>query len=317
VWKGINVHSVKQQELALVPHERIAPSTSHFGQAVDATDQHGDICQADHPAKDLDLPERNMALVLVRVVCAFLSNCAARRSTLLVADDVNQDESAAHSHGDDLERDTRDNHLVAAVDEFRVLGSTSRSEPTANSLQHHGAEVAADEDPGIQARLDERVLRATVQDKVFQRQVDGGGDKAGAEDKSTDLELEAALAPGVTVHHDAADIADAFEKGADGKGDSVSPCLGHEADDKGSDEAKTEERSKEGVGAHIRAIAIERGFDGTFCGDVETFPEVAFRSVCGGCDEGDEADESQERGAAHGRSGHGGERNVQVLWTTE
>jgi hypothetical protein len=54
-----NLHSIEQQELLLVPHERVAPSTSHLRQTVDATNKHSEVCKCDHPAKDLDLPQRD------------------------------------------------------------------------------------------------------------------------------------------------------------------------------------------------------------------------------------------------------------------
>jgi hypothetical protein len=54
-----NLHSIEQQELFLVPHERVAPSTSHLRQTVNAANKHSEVCKCDHPAKDLDLPQRD------------------------------------------------------------------------------------------------------------------------------------------------------------------------------------------------------------------------------------------------------------------
>jgi hypothetical protein len=125
------------------------------------------------------------------MVRALLLNCVARSSSLLVTDDVDQDQETANSHGDDLEGDTSDNHLVSSIDEGLVLGSTCRGHSTTNTLQYHGSEIASNEDPGIETGLDQGVLGSAVQDEVLQSEVNGGGDKARSEDESTDLQLEA------------------------------------------------------------------------------------------------------------------------------
>jgi hypothetical protein len=187
---GFNLHSIEQQELLLVPHERVTPSTSHLRQTVNATDEHSEVRKCDHSAKDLDLPQRDRALLLVRVVCALLLNGSARSSTLLVTNDVDQDQETANGHGDNLEGNTSDDHLVSSIDKGLVLSSTCCGQSTTDSLQHHGSEIASDEDPGIKAGLDQGVLWSAVQDEVLQGEVDGGGDKARSENKGTNLQFE-------------------------------------------------------------------------------------------------------------------------------
>lgn len=217
----------------------------------------------------------------------------------LILDHKPQNEQTTDSHRDDLECDTSNNHLIASVDEFLVLRPPRSGKASANALQTHGAEVAANEDPGIEARLEQRVLRAAVQDEVLEGKIDSGGDETGAQDQRADLQLEAALAPRVAVHHDAPDVAGAFEECPDSEGERVCPCFGPDPDDERGDEADAEEGAEEGVRAEVRAVAVESGVDGAALCDFDTLSEIAPGSVGRGGDEGDEACQGEEGGTPH------------------
>ena len=52
--RELNSHAVQQQELCLVAHERVAPSTSHLGQTVDATNEHSNIRKTDSKTEQLN-----------------------------------------------------------------------------------------------------------------------------------------------------------------------------------------------------------------------------------------------------------------------
>jgi len=60
-------------------------------------------------------------------------------------------------------------------------------------LHEDGDEVAGDEDPGVVFGRETGVLRAEVQDEVFEGEVDGGGEEGGGEDETADLDVEVGL----------------------------------------------------------------------------------------------------------------------------
>ena len=65
-----------------------------------------------------------------------------------------------------------------------------RSDTTPRCLQDQRPNIASDEYPREQLRLESRMLGAQVEDDVFQGEVDSGGDEGGREDETDDLEFE-------------------------------------------------------------------------------------------------------------------------------
>ena len=162
-----NLHSVEQEKLLLVTHQCVTPSTRHLRQTVNAADEDSDVGQEDEPTEKLDSAQARSTGFLVRLVCTLLANRLVLLAGVAVAENVDEDKDAADGHGDDLERDTGDNELVAAVNE-RLVGCAARgSHASSAGLEHNGAKVAADEDPGIETGLDERMLGTAVEHKVL------------------------------------------------------------------------------------------------------------------------------------------------------
>ncbi len=108
-------------------------------------------------------------------------------ASLAVPENVNKDQRTADSHGDNLERNTSHDEVVAAVDEL-LVGCTARSCHTSTaSLEHDGAKIATDEDPRIEPGLEQRVLGSTVQDKVFEREINRRSNETRTKNQTADL----------------------------------------------------------------------------------------------------------------------------------
>lgn len=201
---------------------------------------------------------------------------------LAVAEDVDQDQDTAYAHGSDLERNTGYDKAVATVNELFVGGPACSSHASTHSLKHNRSEIAANEDPRIETRLDDGMLWSTVEDKVFEGKVDGGSNETRAEDQATDLQLEARLAPGVVIHDDATRISGGFEKRADAQGKRISPCLGHDTNDDASEAAESEESAEEGIATEVGTVSVKCCVDGAFRRYFETLAEVPLGPICGG-----------------------------------
>lgn len=160
------------------------------------------------------------------------------------------------------------------------------------------------------------MLRPAVQNKVLQREVDGGSNETRTEDETANLQFETRLAPWVTVHDNAAGVSSGFEKSSDAQGKSVRPCLAHDADDNASKAAKSEESAEEGIGTEIWPVSVERSENGAFRRYFETLAEISLGPIFGGGNNdnlGGEDEGSNETflrvGTHYGRTARNG-RNV-------
>lgn len=180
---------------------------------------------------------------------------------------VEGDEEAEDEQRDDLPDDTRDHHVVARVEQGGIVlagGGDAASGP----LHDEREQVTEDEDPGVEARAEDAVLRPQFNDDVLQRQIDAGGDEGRGDDEAADLGLEAVAGPGVGVHHDAADVADGLGQGAESEGDAEGPCLVADTLNEVDEAADGEDGAKKGVGGEGWGIAVDGLVDGTVRRDV-------------------------------------------------
>ena len=172
-----------------------------------------------------------------------------------------------------MPHDTRNHHVVPRV-QPRLVVLTGCGNPASSALHDQGEQVAEDEDPGVESRAEDAVLRAAFNDDVFQSQIDACGDESGCDDEAADLRLEAVTGPRVGVHHDAADVADCFGEGAEGECDAEGPCFVADALDEVDEAADGEDCAVEGVGGERGRVAVDGLVDGTIRGDIG--------AVCGG-----------------------------------
>ena len=167
---------------------------------------------------------------------------------------VQRGEDPEDEEGDDLPDDTCNHHVVAGGGEAGVV-VRGGGDPTARALEDERQDVGEDENPGVEARLEDAELRAEFDDDVFESQVDACGDEGRGDDQAADLDFEAVGGPGVVVEDDAADVAEGFGEGADGEGDQVRPGFVADAVEKVVDAAEGEDGGEEGVRAPGRACS--------------------------------------------------------------
>jgi hypothetical protein len=112
--------------------------------------------------------------------------------------DEDGEETAEYGHEDELEDDTSDHQPSAWLGVFALVGS-SRSESTTASLDEKGNDIDDEEDPEVELRTDDRVLRPNGSDEVSESDVDGSGDKDWTNDEGRDLQKEGNLVVGTFV----------------------------------------------------------------------------------------------------------------------
>lgn len=270
----------------MITHEGVAPTAGHLGETIDAPDQHCCVGHHDHPGVHLYFSKLDIALLLIELVVALLVRSGLQRLGSTVPVNVHQYQDTTNGHGRNLEGDASHDKVVSSVDELFIRRTTGSRHTATYSLQANGTEIAADEDPWIETSFDQRVLGPAVQDKVLQCKVNSGGDKTWSEHQAANLEFHAWIAPWVTTHHKAANIAGSFSKCSKAQGKSICPCFGDDSNDDGSQKTSPEKRNEENVCASIRIVAIESQFHWAFFRDLETLFEISFRSRGGGLNDG-------------------------------
>ena len=133
----------------------------------------------------------------------------------------------------------------------------ARGDTSPDGLHDDAPQVTPDEDPGVPLRLQATVLWPTIQDDMFQRQIDARGKEAGGQHEAADLGFEARVGPGVVPHDEAADVASHFAEDAEPDGEHVRPCAGVGADEELGEEEEAEEGGEEGVDGEVGEVAVE------------------------------------------------------------
>lgn len=235
---------------------------------VDTTDQHGEISDDLSDEDELETPPAFVCL-LIRGVPAVKED----------SDKELQPQDPTHGHGRDLEGDARDDDVVSGIQQFLIVPPGGRSDTAARGLQNQRADITADENPGEQLGFQARVLGAQVEDDMFQGQIDTGGDEGGRENQAHDLELEAALVPGVIPQQYSTDIPRHFHQSADGQRDEQGPCSKIEPVSDLEDAAYAEEGGKEDVSALVWDISVCCRLNRTEGTDFCTITEAAHGGV--------------------------------------
>lgn len=112
--------------------------------------------------------------------------------------DEDGEETAEDSHKDKLEDDTGDHQPGTWLGVFALVGS-SRSESTTARLDEKGDNIDDEEDPEVELRTDDRVLRSNGSDEISESDVDGSSDKDWTDDEGCDLQKEGNLVVGTFV----------------------------------------------------------------------------------------------------------------------
>lgn len=133
-----DLHRLQHDELGLLPHDRVAPSTTELSNSVRATDENaceGDRCSSDeqleHPAR------REITGAVVQEV----------RALAHIPEKVKR-QHGEYDQGDDL-KGQASNHDINTDIEKILVGSDS-GESTTGGLQDDTDNVAGDEDPSVE-----------------------------------------------------------------------------------------------------------------------------------------------------------------------
>lgn len=298
----MNLHSIEEKELLLLPHQGVTPSTRHLRNTVDAADQDSEVRQNQYPTEHIHLPA-NGPIRLANLIVALLRRGIALSTPLPVSPQVGQNQHTARTHRSHLEGDAGYDEVVADVHNVDVVGGTSsRCDTSTDSLQDDGREITSDENPGVQSCFEETVLRPAVENEVLKRQVDGGSHEGRAQHQAADLHLERCLLPRIAMLHDATQVPEGLEKGPPAESKRVGPGFAPDADDRGGEEADGEEGEKEGIGSEFGVVAVGCGFYGAAGGHFVTCAVAGASAVAGGEDGGGEG---QQREAEEGPGGGG------------
>jgi len=232
-----NHHTVQDNELGLILHNLVAPSTAHLGDTVDAA---GEDC---HVGDKEGAHEEAEAGILGQLARGRREGVAA----LVHADHVFDEEAAEDDQHNDLENYTGEHEVGAGLEHAgaRVGG---RGGSATGALQDEREDVAADEDACIPHGLEAGVLLAEGEHEVLESQIDAGGDKCGRENEADDLHVEAGRGEGVVVHDDAASVTSNFSQTAESHGKGIGPCFRICADGSIEDKAGSKYGEEEGIG---------------------------------------------------------------------
>ena len=152
--------------------------------------------------------------------------------------------------------------------------------------------IAANEEPSVIFGLEIAVLGSVCFDDMLQSQIYAHGEPSGAHDQAANLHGETIVGEGVMVEHEAADIADCFDKTAAGEGESECPCFVSDAEVELGDQEGEEQGEEEGIGGEGREVAIDGVLDAANWGDGITGVDVGIggheglrdRTRCKWCD---------------------------------
>ena len=239
-----NLHSVENQELGLVLHQWVAPTTDHLRDTVHGTDEDGD--KGNTRGADVESEARGGAGH--RVIEVVL--CLAR--PVAAEEEVGSDETA-ESHGSDLDADTSHHDRVSDLDQLELLAS---SDTASGSLNEDTGGIGGDEDPGVETGPQSGVLRAEVDDQMLDREVDSSGKEGWRQNQADNLDLEACLTPRVVVHDQSSDITDTFSETSNdnSKGEALQTSL--DSEEELGEEQDSKHDTEEDVSSEIRSISI-------------------------------------------------------------
>lgn len=167
---------------------------------VDASDQDDEVSTRDGIAELLKvgvIPE-------LPPVCALSLRA---RKPLPHSDIVVRAEDTKRNEHDDLQRNTRNDGSVAALLQLAVGLAAGSCDAATDGLDDEAAQIGGEEDERVPARGDAGDGGVEVDGDVLEGEVDGDADEGGRDDDGADLELEAAVVPGVRVKLDATNVA--------------------------------------------------------------------------------------------------------------
>ena len=239
-----NLHSVEDQELGLVLHQGVAPSTNHLRDTVDRTNEDGDkgkTCSANVESEARGGASHRVVEVVLRLT-----------GSVTAEEEVGSDETA-ESHGGDLDADTSDHDRVSDLDQLDLFAS---GDTTSSGLNEDTRCIGGDEDPGVETRLQSRILRAEVDDQMLNRKVDSGGEKRGRQNETDNLNLEACLTPGVVVHDQSSNVTDTFSKTSNdnSKGEALQASL--DSEEELGEEQDSKHDTEEDVSSEVRSVSV-------------------------------------------------------------
>ena len=120
-----------------------------------------------------------------------------------------QEQDPRQTHGSNLKSNPRNHQIIARAQQACIVVVPSRCSSrntSTDSLHHNTQYIAADEQPWIPSRLQDRVLGPKVKNQILDRQVNTSSDEGWRENQAHDLDFERIAVPWVLGHQVAADV---------------------------------------------------------------------------------------------------------------
>lgn len=165
--------SVKDQELCLVLHQWVSPSSHHLRNAIDGSNEDGQERKR-HGAQE----EPELILRLEHGWSLWFTIGLGPASSVSSIPQHFQSkvgrQNTANGHRRDLDADTCDHDVCADIHKICRFG---RSNTSTGSLRQNAHDIGRDENPCVKVRLKFRVFRSIVDDEMFHRKVDASSQK--------------------------------------------------------------------------------------------------------------------------------------------
>ena len=182
-----NLHSVQDNEVPLILHDRVCPPFSHFRDTIHTSREDSQICQEDRRREGFELhgiDEVNRVLAPAVPLAPYTAH-------------IIRNNGSKHQQCHDLPDDTGHHQVVAHLFHvFRVGGS---GDATSRTLEDEREEITEAEDPCIPFWLYAAVFTADGDDEIFQSEIDGACKEGGGDDETADLDVEAVAVPWIIV----------------------------------------------------------------------------------------------------------------------
>ena len=174
-----NHHTVQNDKVGLVLHDRVAPSIGHLTNTEDTTNEDGQVREGEAAGKQLEscrIHELDRRGFELRSVGAHPGG--------VISNHGSKDEESEH-----LPHDTSHHEVVANILHVRAIISCSCDAST-GSLDDEGEKVGEAEDPGVKLGSYAREVGAELESNVFEGKVYSGGDEGRGDDETTNLDFK-------------------------------------------------------------------------------------------------------------------------------
>ena len=189
-----NLHSIQDDKVGLVLHNRVLPSLGHLGNTVDTSGEDGQESDEQRHGKK---PES-------KILDDDIRRRAHLSSSSVEAGKVVSDQDCEYKQRKHLPHDTCHHQIIPQFLVSRCF--RSRGDASTGALEDQRQEIAADEDPGVPFGGDAREVGPEGEDHVLEGEVDAGGEEGRGDDEAADLDVEAVTVPRIIVQHYTANI---------------------------------------------------------------------------------------------------------------